>query len=298
MTRLECFCRLTHQDEHCAQNPRIVRFGSFEADLYTRELRKHGLKLKVQEQPFQVLAMLLARPGELVTREEIRSRLWPQDTFIDFDHGLNAAVRRLTRRSERQRRDTEIRRDITASRVQIHRSGGEAKYRRGRAAGNRRYEPTRQLRSRSATANEVQVASEKIALDEAVDQGAKWIHARVTMVRSLAARSRARDFADLSRRKLCVRVLRFPSNWLLPRAGEARAPKRVKVLLAAVVMAVVTGCLCGISDRTARERSSQPSDHWLYSLYRIFLATRHSNTSQTESLRNSLDGLPGFAICA
>src|SRR5205823_5990833 len=78
-----------------APKPRIVRFGSFEADLYTRELRKHGLKLKVQEQPFQVLAMLLARPGELVTREEIRGRLWPQDTFIDFDHGLNAAVRRL-----------------------------------------------------------------------------------------------------------------------------------------------------------------------------------------------------------
>src|ERR1700751_3841796 len=74
---------------------RVVRFGSFEADLHTRELRKHGLKVKVQEQPFQVLAMLLARPGELVTREEIRSRLWPQDTFIDFDHGLNAAVRRL-----------------------------------------------------------------------------------------------------------------------------------------------------------------------------------------------------------
>src|ERR1700757_1170745 len=78
-----------------AQDHRIVRFGSFEADLYTRELRKRGLKLKVQEQPFQVLAMLLARPGELVTREEIRARLWPQDTFIDFDHGLNAAVRRL-----------------------------------------------------------------------------------------------------------------------------------------------------------------------------------------------------------
>lgn len=78
-----------------AQDLRIVRFGPFEADLHTRELRKHGLKLKVQEQPFQVLAMLLARPGELVTREEIRSRLWPQDTFVDFDHALNAAVRRL-----------------------------------------------------------------------------------------------------------------------------------------------------------------------------------------------------------
>ena len=78
-----------------AQDHRIVRFGSFEADLHTRELRKHGLKLKLQEQPFQVLVMLLARPGELVTREEIRSRLWPQDTFVDFDHALNAAVRRL-----------------------------------------------------------------------------------------------------------------------------------------------------------------------------------------------------------
>src|SRR5689334_17719607 len=77
------------------QKPRIVRFGPFEADLHTRELRKHGLKLKVQDQPFQVLAMLLAQPGELVTREEIHSRLWPRDTFTDFDHGLNAAVRRL-----------------------------------------------------------------------------------------------------------------------------------------------------------------------------------------------------------
>ena len=53
-----------------AQSPRIVRFGSFEADLHTRELRKHGLKPKVQEQPFQVLALLLARPGELVTRRK------------------------------------------------------------------------------------------------------------------------------------------------------------------------------------------------------------------------------------
>jgi DNA-binding response OmpR family regulator len=67
------------------QNPRVVRFGPYEADLHTRELRKHGLKLKVQEQPFQVLAMLLARPGELVTREEMHARLWPQETFIDFD---------------------------------------------------------------------------------------------------------------------------------------------------------------------------------------------------------------------
>ena len=77
------------------QNPRVIRFGPFEADLRTRELRKHGLKLKLQEQPFQVLAILLQRSGELVTREEICSNLWPENRFIDFDHGLNVAVRRL-----------------------------------------------------------------------------------------------------------------------------------------------------------------------------------------------------------
>lgn len=77
------------------QNARIIRFGPFEADLHTRELRKHGLKLKLQEQPFQVLAILLQHPGELVTREVIRSSLWPEGTFIDSDHGLNTAVRRL-----------------------------------------------------------------------------------------------------------------------------------------------------------------------------------------------------------
>jgi Tol biopolymer transport system component/DNA-binding winged helix-turn-helix (wHTH) protein len=78
-----------------AQNLPVIRFGSFEVDLRSRELRKHGLKLKLQDQPFQVLALLLERPGELVTREEIRAKLWLEDTFVDFDHGLNAAVRRL-----------------------------------------------------------------------------------------------------------------------------------------------------------------------------------------------------------
>ncbi len=71
---------------------RIVRFGVFEADLKAGELRKHGFRLKLAEQPFQLLAMLLERPGELVTREELRTRLWPGDTFVDFDHGLNNAV--------------------------------------------------------------------------------------------------------------------------------------------------------------------------------------------------------------
>jgi len=69
-----------------------VRFGVFEADLRLGELRKHGLKIKLQEKPFQVLAVLLEHPGQLVTREGFRARLWPADTFVDFDHGLNAAV--------------------------------------------------------------------------------------------------------------------------------------------------------------------------------------------------------------
>jgi DNA-binding winged helix-turn-helix (wHTH) protein len=74
---------------------RIVRFSSFELNLQTAELRKQGQRLRLQEQPFQILAALLERPGEVVTREELRSKLWPTDTFVDFDHGLNAAIRRL-----------------------------------------------------------------------------------------------------------------------------------------------------------------------------------------------------------
>jgi TolB-like protein/DNA-binding winged helix-turn-helix (wHTH) protein/Tfp pilus assembly protein PilF len=74
---------------------RIVRFGVFEADLKACELRKHGFRVKLAEQPFQVLAMLLERPGEIITREELRDRLWPRDTFVDFDHGLNNAVMRV-----------------------------------------------------------------------------------------------------------------------------------------------------------------------------------------------------------
>ncbi len=72
-----------------------VRFGVFEADLSAGELRKHGLKIKLQDQPFQILALLLQRPGELLTREELREKLWPGDTFVDFDHGLNNAMNRL-----------------------------------------------------------------------------------------------------------------------------------------------------------------------------------------------------------
>jgi Tol biopolymer transport system component/DNA-binding winged helix-turn-helix (wHTH) protein len=71
------------------------RFGVFEVDLRSGELRRNGVKVKLQEQPLQVLAQLLERPGEVVTREDLRKHLWPADTFVDFDHSLNAAIRRL-----------------------------------------------------------------------------------------------------------------------------------------------------------------------------------------------------------
>ena len=74
---------------------RIIRFSTFEVDLHTGELRQRGQKVKLQEQPLHVLAALLERPGELVTREDLQKKLWPADTFVDFDHSLNAAIRRL-----------------------------------------------------------------------------------------------------------------------------------------------------------------------------------------------------------
>ncbi len=74
---------------------RIARFGVFELDIAAGELRKNGVKLRLQEQPLQVLALLLERAGSVVTREELRQRLWPADTFVDFDHSLNTAVNKL-----------------------------------------------------------------------------------------------------------------------------------------------------------------------------------------------------------
>src|SRR6266849_3475276 len=76
-------------------NPNTVRFGLYEADLQARELRKSGIRIKLQDQPFQILASLLERPGEVVTREELQKRLWPADTFVDFDLSLNSAVKKL-----------------------------------------------------------------------------------------------------------------------------------------------------------------------------------------------------------
>jgi len=76
-------------------NSDTVRFGAFEADLRSGELRKDGIKVKLEGQPFQVLAALLERPGQLVPREELQKQLWPDETFVDFEQGINAAVKRL-----------------------------------------------------------------------------------------------------------------------------------------------------------------------------------------------------------
>src|ERR1700680_616926 len=78
-----------------SRSPAILRFGVFEVDVRSGELRKQGVRIKVQEQPFHVLTVLLQRPGEAITREELRSQNWPADTFVDFDNSLNTAINKL-----------------------------------------------------------------------------------------------------------------------------------------------------------------------------------------------------------
>src|SRR5258708_7823276 len=74
---------------------RLLRFGVFEVDLFAGELRKNGARIRLQEQPFQVLASLLRNAGQVVTREDLREKIWPADTFVDFDHSLNTAVNKI-----------------------------------------------------------------------------------------------------------------------------------------------------------------------------------------------------------
>jgi len=82
---------MAHGSKHGAR----ICFGEYEADLQTGELRKHGCRLRLSGRPMQILALLLERPGELLTRKELREKLWPTDTFVDFEHGVNTAVRTL-----------------------------------------------------------------------------------------------------------------------------------------------------------------------------------------------------------
>src|SRR5438270_10438450 len=74
---------------------RVVSFGVFQADLDNRQLTKSGYRIRLQEKPFQVLGLLLERQGVVVTREELKERLWPADTFVEFDVGLNTAIKKL-----------------------------------------------------------------------------------------------------------------------------------------------------------------------------------------------------------
>src|ERR1700693_4950129 len=95
--RIQKVLNFGHVDVPVSANSssRIIRFSTFEVDLHTGELRQRGQKVKLQEQPLHVLAALLERPGELVTREDLQKTLWPAATFVDFDHSVNAAIRRL-----------------------------------------------------------------------------------------------------------------------------------------------------------------------------------------------------------
>jgi cholera toxin transcriptional activator len=83
------------QDPTDSRPAQSYRFGIFDADTATGELRRQGMRVKLNAQPFQVLCMLLERPGELLTREEISRELWPDGTFVDFDHGVNSAINRI-----------------------------------------------------------------------------------------------------------------------------------------------------------------------------------------------------------
>src|SRR5258707_4335743 len=78
-----------------APSPQLIRFGFFEVDTRSGELRRQGCKVSLQEQPFQALVLLLERSGEVVTREELNKRLWPENTFVDFERGLNKAITKL-----------------------------------------------------------------------------------------------------------------------------------------------------------------------------------------------------------
>jgi TolB-like protein len=81
--------------QESAQSRHAIKFGVFEADLAARELRKNGAKVRLQDQPFQVLALLVANPGQVITREELRQKIWPADTFVDFDNSLNTAINKI-----------------------------------------------------------------------------------------------------------------------------------------------------------------------------------------------------------
>ena len=109
--------------EETVRAPRLVRFGAFEVDVRAGELRKDGAKLKLTGQPFLVLTILLEQPGEVVTREELQKRLWP-DTFVDVEHNLNSAINRFSRGAQRLRGLPAVCRNPAPTRLSLHRLSG------------------------------------------------------------------------------------------------------------------------------------------------------------------------------
>jgi DNA-binding response OmpR family regulator len=104
--------------------PNRLRFGPYEVDLHTHELWKFGTKVRLVGQPFAILAMLVTRAGSLVTRDELREKLWPGETFVDFNHGLNAAVNKLRDVLCDSAEGSEVHRDLAASWVPLRGGSG------------------------------------------------------------------------------------------------------------------------------------------------------------------------------
>ena len=98
-----------------------LRFDAYQVDLRTGELRKHGRKIRLAGRPFQILALLLEQPGELLTRKELQERLWPADTFVDFEHGVNAAIQTLRRALSDSHKNSALHRNSSAPRLPFHR---------------------------------------------------------------------------------------------------------------------------------------------------------------------------------
>ena len=99
-----------------------MRFGTFEVDLRLGELRKNGTRVKLTGQPFQILVILLEHPGDLVTREQLQRRLWPSDTFVDFDRGLNAGINRVREALGDSAENPQICRNAASAGLPIHRA--------------------------------------------------------------------------------------------------------------------------------------------------------------------------------
>ena len=107
--------------------PRAFKFGTFELDLAAGELRKNGLKVRLQEQPFRLLTFLVHRPGDLVSREELREKLWPADTYVDFDNSLNTAASKLREGSGRLGCEPALHRNPASPRLPVYRASRAAR---------------------------------------------------------------------------------------------------------------------------------------------------------------------------